>query len=417
MSSDSSSVRERTSCRICGASSLSKFLDLGEQPPANALLRKEELSLPEARFPLALSHCSGCELIQTTHVVSPELLFRNYVYFSSVSEAMAKHFASYAADVADRFVPRDGLVMELGSNDGILLRTLLGRPLRVLGVDPARNVAEVARERGVPTIADFFGESLAKQIRAEHGRASAVIANNVIAHIDDLDSVMRGLDVVLDDQGVFVMEAPYVVPFLENLEFDTVYHEHLSYFGVRPLDHLFRRFGFEVFEVRDQTVHGGTVRVFARRIRAGAPAIDASVQKHFDRERDAGTADRARLAEFARRVASLRDDIRALVTKLRAEGKRVVGYTAPAKGNVLLNYCALGPDSIAYLADATPAKQGLFSPGMHIPICTPEHFRADRPDYALLLAWNHRDEILQKERAFRDAGGKFILPLPKLEVV
>src|SRR3954468_2799735 len=266
--------RRGNGCRVCGSTELEMFLDLGEMPPANALLHKEELGLPEARYPLALSSCRKCELIQLTHVLAPELLFQRYVYFSSVSEAMTRHFSAYAQDVADRFVPENGLVVEIGSNDGILLRSLLSRPLRVLGVDPARNVAEHARSRGVPTIADFFTEALARDIRQQQGPASAFLANNVFAHIDDLDEVMRGVQTLLADDGVIVMEFPYVVDFLEHLEFDTVYHEHLSYFGVRPLAQLFSRYQFELFDVHRQTVHGGSIRVFARR-KSGAPVSDA----------------------------------------------------------------------------------------------------------------------------------------------
>jgi len=413
----SDTLRQKSRCRICGNTEMAQFLDLGDQPPANALLRADELHLPEAKYPLALSHCPRCELIQTTHVVAPEVLFRSYVYFSSVSQAMEKHFAAYAQSVAEKFVPQGGLFMEIGSNDGILLRSLIGKPMKILGVDPARNVAEVARARGVPTIADFFTEGLAREIRKKEGPASVVVANNVIAHIDDLDEVMRGLNAVLADDGVFVMEAPYVVHFLEHLEFDTVYHEHLSYFGVRALSHLFERFGLEVFDVLDQAVHGGSIRVFARRKRAGTPPPAASVQAHFELEKAAGVADPKRLERFAAQVSVLRQEIRALVAKLKLEGKRVVGYTAPAKGNVLLNYCGLGPQDLAYLADATPAKQGLYSPGMHIPVLSPEHFRNDKPDYALLLAWNHKDEIVKKESAWRQGGGKFIVPVPKVELV
>lgn len=408
-------VRARTQCRICGSGDLRSFLDLGHQPPANALLREDELALPEPSFPLALAHCPACQLILTTHVVAPDLLFRNYFYFSSVSEAMSRHFAAYAADVADRFVPPNGLVVELGSNDGILLRTLIGRDVRILGVDPARNVAEVARSRGVPTVAEYFGEDVARQIRLEHGPASALIANNVFAHIDDLDGVMRGVSALLDDRGVLVIEAPYVVPFLEHLEFDTVYHEHLSYLGVHCLSSLFGRHGFEVVDVREQSVHGGSIRVFAQR--KGVAAVLPSVARMLSVEREAGVGDPARLDAFARSVERIRTDIRATVERLRNEGKRVVGYTAPAKGNVLLNYCKLGPAEIEYLADATPQKQGLYNPGMHIPIKSPEHFREDRPDVALLLAWNHKDEILRKEQAWRDAGGKFVIPVPTVQLV
>jgi SAM-dependent methyltransferase len=407
--------RERT-CRVCKEEGLWTFLDLGVQPPANGLLHERELALEEPRYPLALSLCPTCELIQLTHVVAAEGLFQHYVYFSSVSAAMTRHFAALAGEVAERFVPPDGLVVEMGSNDGILLRSLIGRPVRIQGVDPARNVAEAARAQGVPTIADFFSVSVAEQIVREQGRASVILGNNVFAHIDDLDEVMRGLQVLLADDGVVVFEFPYVVDFLEHLEFDTVYHEHRSYFGVRPVARLFRRFGFELFEARKQAVHGGTIRVYGRRVADRRP-VDASVAEHEALEVAARTADRGRLERFARDVASLRTRLRDLVGKLRADGKRVVGYTAPAKGNVLLNYCGFGPEQVEYLADATVAKQGLYSPGMKIPIRSPEHFHADRPDYALLLAWNHRDEVLEAEKGYRSAGGKFIIPIPELQIV
>jgi SAM-dependent methyltransferase len=407
-------VRQGRGCRVCGAAALEKFLDLGEMPPANALMHAEELALPEARYPLALSRCADCELIQLTHVLAPELLFQRYVYFSSVSEAMTRHFAALAHEVADRFVPANGLVVEIGSNDGILLRSLLSRPLRVLGVDPARNVAEHARSRGVPTIADFFTEALARDIRQQQGPASAMLANNVFAHIDDLDEVMRGIGTLLSEDGVLVMEFPYVVDFLEHLEFDTVYHEHLSYFGVRPLAHLFGRYAFEIVDVRRQSVHGGSIRIFARR--KGVQPVSPAVAELDALERTI-SADPSRLAQFARDVAILRTNLISLVHELHADGKRVVGYTAPAKGNVLLNYCGFGPQHIEYLADATPAKQGLYSPGMKIPIRSPEEFRRDAPDYALLLAWNHQAEILEKEQAYRDAGGKFIIPVPRVQIV
>ncbi len=411
-----SPVRVVEECRACGGKDLRPFLDLGAQPPANALLKKEELSLPEQKFPLALCHCVGCELIQLTHLVQPELLFRNYVYFSSVSTTMSKHFAAYANDVAERFVPKDGLVVEMGSNDGVLLKALIGKR-RILGVDPARNVAEVARKNGVPTLAEFFNADLAKKIVAEQGQASAVIANNVFAHIHDVGDVMKGVAELLTEDGVFVVEAPWVVPFLAHLEFDTVYHEHLSYLGVRPMSVLFERFGFEVFEVQEQPVHGGSIRVFGRRKRASNGPVHPSVARALEAERKEGTADPARLARFAKDCAALRDDLNRLVNELRAKGLRVVGYACPAKGNVLMNYCQLGPDRLEYLVDATPAKQGLFNPGMHIPIFPPDHLLKDQPDYAILFAWNLSKEILEKESAYRARGGKFIIPVPRAEIL
>lgn len=413
-----SPARQVHRCRICEHATLEPFLDLGTQPPANALLDAQALTQPEPFYPLGLASCRTCELIQLTHVVAPDVLFRHYMYFSSVSTQMAMHFADYATDVAARFVPSDGLVVEIGSNDGILLKALQRREdIRILGVDPAVNVADQARANGIPTVADFFGEPVARTIVSEHGVASAIIGNNVFAHIDDLHDVMRGVDALLAPNGVLVLEFPYVIEFLDSLEFDTVYHEHVSYLGVRPLGYLFARYGLEIFEVRPQAVHGGSVRVFARRRGGRATPVDASVAEHDARELRGGSAELVRLRRFADEVTTLREQLRRFVAETLENGQRIVGYTAPAKGTVLLNYCGIDASQIAYLADATPAKQGRYVPGVHIPIVSPEHFRADQPDVAMLLAWNHQKEILAKESAYRQAGGKFLLPIPHMQLL
>jgi SAM-dependent methyltransferase len=406
-------------CRICASTCLDTFLDLGHQPLANALLRASDLEArPEPRFPLALAICEQCALVQLTYVVPGEVLFRHYYYSSSVSEVMTRHFAVYADEVARRFVPEGGLVVEVGSNDGVLLQSLVGRPLRILGVDPARNLAEVAERRGVPTVADFFSEDVAKQIRSIHGRASAVIANNVFAHINDLTSVARGLDELLAEDGVFVFEVPYLVDLVEKLEFDTVYHEHLSYFSVRPLVALFEMFGFEIFEIRRQLVHGGSIRGFVRRKRVRPSDVSpSSTQPFLELEERAGVSDAPRLAAFAAQVSELCSSLRMTLIRLRADGRRIAGYGASAKGTVLLNACDLGRSELEFIVDSTPAKQGLFAPGSHLPIRHPDALRSESIDYALLLAWNHRHEIIDKERLYRDAGGRFIVPLPKVEIV
>lgn len=406
---------QRSNCRACKSDGLVTFLDLGDQPLANALLLDPDVNEP--RFPLALCSCQRCGMIQLTHVVDASALFSHYLYFSSVSAKMTEHFAEYAADVAERFVPKNGLIVEIGSNDGILLQSLINKPVRILGVDPAANVAESARKAGVPTEVDFFCESVGQRIRRDHGPASTVIANNVFAHIDDLDSVMLGIDALLDKGGVFVIETPYIVDFIENLEFDTVYHEHLSYHGVRALSALFERFGFEIFDVRHYDVHGGTVRIFVQRKSSGRSPVSAVVRKMIDTESEKGIFDIARLNAFAKDVASLKKNLCDLIFELKAKNKRIVGYGAPAKGNVLLNYCELGCRQLDYLIDATPAKQGLMNPGMHIPIRPPETLKAERPDYILMLAWNHKNEILAKEAAYRHSGGKFIIPIPKVEII
>lgn len=391
------------------------FLNLGEQPPANALLKDE--AQEETSYPLALCSCPTCGLIQLSHVVRAELLFKEYFYFSSVSKGMEEHFAVYADDIARRFVPENGLVVEIGSNDGVLLKSLIGCPLRILGVDPAKNVAETAQKNGVPTLTGFFDEVIALSVRKEMGPASVIIANNVFAHVDDLDTVMRGIGILLDDNGVFVIETPHVASMLANLEFDTVYHEHLSYFGIKSLSALFDRFGFEIFDVKRQSVHGGSIRVFVRQRRDKCPPPSEMVAEAIRIEEHEGVFGPNRLESFAHDVAMLRVKLKGLIAELKGKGKKIAGYGAPAKGTVLLNYCGFTTDDIGYLVDATPVKQGRFCPGVHIPIRPPEFLHADMPDYALLLAWNHREEILEKESRWRHAGGKFIIPIPRVEIV
>jgi D-mycarose 3-C-methyltransferase len=408
-------VKEQKVCRTCGKGGLRPFLDLGKQPPANALL--DSANEEENVYPLALCHCPHCELIQLTYVVNPEILFKKYFYFSSVSKVMINHFSEYAKDVVKRFVEPSGLVVELGSNDGILLSAIKDEPIRILGVDPAENVSAQARENGIPTMTAFFCEDTAKKIFEKEGAASAIIANNVFAHIDDLDSVVKGVDLLLDKNGVFIIEAPYIVDFLKNLEFDTVYHEHLSYLGVKPLQALFSRFGFEIFDIVHQPVHGGSVRYFVQRSDASPYPVAESVSEKLQLEKNAGTSSLEQLRNFAERVATLKTQLVNLITKLKSEGKTIVGYGAPAKGNVLLNYCGLAADKIDYIVDSTPAKQGHFAPGVKIPIYPPEKLRGEQPDFALLLAWNHQAEIVGKEQAYRDAGGKFIIPIPEIKII
>lgn len=408
-------VHDHTLCRACKQRGLMEFLYLGKQPPANALL--SSASDKEEKYDLGLGSCPTCGLIQLTRIVNPNVLFKNYVYYSSISQRMTEHFARYAHDIADRFVPENGLILEIGSNDGVLLQALKGRKVRALGVDPADAVARNAQSKGIETIIDFFNEDTALKIREKYGPASAVIANNVFAHIDDLDSVLKGVNSLLSPDGIFVIETPHVVDFLERLEFDTIYHEHLSYFGVEPLGVLFGRFGFEIFDVRKQKVHGGSIRVFARHKKCVKYPVSPSVSEFLEAEKAARTKDGARLQEFSRAVEGLRSDLIDTVSRLKKEGKKIIGYGAPAKGNVLLNYCGFTANEIEYLVDDTPAKQGLYSPGVKIPIRSPAHFHSDNVDVALLLAWNHQEEILAKEQAFIKKGGRFLIPVPRVRMI
>lgn len=397
---------ERTSCRACGAGDLAEVLSLGTMPPANAFIDPAHLAAPEPRFPLGLMLCARCGMVQLRHVVPPELLFRAYSFFTSMSLAMSAHFAGLMNDHARRRVGPGGLVVEIGSNDGTALSSIQRRDVRVLGVDPARNVTVMAAARGVPTVAEFFTEPLAREIRRVAGPASLIVGCNVLGHIDDLDEVCRGIDALLSDDGAFVFEVPYLGKLLEHVEFDTIYHEHLSYFAVRPLVALFSRHGLRLDEIEMFPVHGGTIRGVVVR----GEGCSGQVSAWIDAEARAGMATRAPFDELAARTAAMGDRLRAWLSEQKAHGRRVWGYGAPAKGTVLLNHFGIGTDLLPVVVDSTPAKQGLHMPGTRQPILAPAEVAAQAPEAVLLLAWNHAREIAGREAAYRAAGGRLLTP-------
>jgi SAM-dependent methyltransferase len=404
-------------CRSCGGGDLAPVLDLGRMPLANALLREADLAAPEPTFPLELVLCRACGLAQITHTVPPELLFREYLYFSSFSDTMLAHAAALAREtIAERGLGHGSLVIEVASNDGYLLRSYVEAGVPVLGVEPARNVARVAEERGVPTIAEFFDPPLARKLTGEGRRASVLHAHNVLAHVADLGGFVEAMRLVLADDGVAIVEVPYVREMVERCEFDTIYHEHLCYFSVGALVRLFASHGLTAVRVKRVPIHGGSLRVHVAKS-AAACAPDGSVEAMLDEERRAGLDDVAFYEGFAARVEALRRSLGALLAELCASGRRVAGYGAAAKGAVLLNAFGIGRETIAYVVDRSRHKQGLYLPGVRIPIHAPEKLLEDRPDYVLLLAWNVADEVLAAQRAYREAGGKFIVPLPRVTVL
>lgn len=408
---------KRDDCRVCGDHRLTKFLELGPQPLANAFLNEPMLKAGgEEKFPLDLYVCQGCHHVQLLDVVSKETLFSHYLYFSTVSRTIPAHFAALAAEVAARHASRGDLVVELGSNDGVLLSAFEGTGLRALGVEPATNVAEVARRRGVHTLNAFFTPETAGNIAKTLGKARVILGNNVIGHIDDLTSVIRAVKDLLTDDGTFIFEVPYLVDMIEKNEFDTAYHEHLSYFAVKPAKAMLERAGLALVDVKRQDVHGGTIRVYAKPASASATPTPA-VADLLALEERLGLHTMAPYEAFARRVQQLRVDLLAIVEKAKHEGKRIAGYGAPAKGNTLLNYCGIDTRHLDYIQDTTAAKQGLYTPGTHVPVVPPSRFQQDPPDYALMLAWNYEPEILGKEPEFRRKGGKFIIPIPTPRVV
>lgn len=406
------SVTARSRCRICQADALAVVLDLGDQPLANSFIRPEESARPEPRYPLELCRCEDCGHVQLSLTVSPEIMFREYLYVSGTSDTIPVHFARYAKDVADRFVPRGGLVVEIGSNDGTLLRAFDRDRVRVIGVEPARNIAAMANASGVPTLSEFFTEELARQIAGEHGFASAIIGNNVVAHIDDLPGLMRGVDALLAPEGVLVVEFPYLVDLLEKCAYDTIYHEHLSYFSVGSIHDLTSRYGLHVVDVRRVSVHGGSIRVFIAR----SGALSAQVGELLELEHRAMLREGWPLPEFVTAVKRQRDELRALITNIRSS-RKLAGYGAPAKGNTLLNYCGLDNTLLDFIVDRSPLKHGLLTPGTHIPVEPPERLEKSGVRDTLLLAWNFADEILRQQESYRSAGGRFIIPIPSPLVV
>lgn len=403
-------------CRICQGTSLVPFLDLGEQPHCNSFLRADQLDQPEPRWPLVLLYCPDCHLVQLSHVVDPEIMFRDYVYVSGTTSTLPAHFRQSARDLTARFElqPSD-LVVDIGSNDGTFLSFFQEFGLRAIGVDPAVNVAAMANGRGVPTINDFFGERTARQIRIDLGPAKLITAAGVFFHIDDMDDVCRGIRHLLDDSGVLHVQAIYLGSMLEQSSYDNVYHEHVSYYTTAPLVHLFRRFDLELFDVGMSGIHGGSLMLYVGR--PGAHPVQPTVEARLAMERSRGWHSLEAYQAFASQVQSNRDRLRKMVIELKAQGKRLAAYTAPAKGNTLLNYCGLGPDLLEYAAEKAPLKIGLYTPGMHLPVIDETLAMENPPDHFLLLAWNFKDELLAKNQAFRDRGGRFIIPVPEPVIV
>jgi novobiocin biosynthesis protein NovU/D-mycarose 3-C-methyltransferase len=402
------------SCRACGSGAIDTFLSLGDMPLANAF-RRPGAADAEARYPLELARCAKCGLVQLTVIVRPDILFNDYAYASSASRPMVAHFDDLAELIAKQLGAAGRLVVEIGSNDGILLAPLRRRGAKALGIEPAANLAALANAAGNETWNVFFDESIARQIVAERGMAAVVVGNNVLAHIADLPGVARSLALLLDADGVFVAEIPYLVDLIDRVEYDTIYHEHLSYFHLAPLEALFARHDLELFHADRLTVHGGSLRI--RVARPGTHKRSDGLNALLASEDRAGLASERPVADFARRVEESREALRDMLASLRSAEKRIAGYGATAKGNTLLNYCGIGTETLEFIADSTPYKQGLLTPGTHIPVVPESAILERRPDFALLLAWNHADAIIASNADFLRSGGRFIHPVPMARVL
>ncbi|OAN49218.1 SAM-dependent methyltransferase [Paramagnetospirillum marisnigri] len=413
----SANHHRRDTCRLCGSTALSPVVALVPTPPANAFVPAAELAVEQERFPLDVFFCEDCAHVQLLDVVDPKVLFEHYVYVSGTSPVFVKHFERYADFVMERFKPvPGGLVIDIGSNDGTLLSFFQKAGMAVLGIDPAQEIAATATAKGIPTHCGFFGPDLAGEIAATRGKAEVITANNVFAHIDNLSGVVDGVRGLLAPGGVFVFEVSYLVDVVRDTLFDTIYHEHLDYHSVKPLVRFFAAKGMELVEAIRVDSHGGSLRGIAQ-LKGGPHTVGESVAIAVAEEERLGLDKAETLRAFSRDIDALGGQLNGLLRDLKAQGKRIAGFGAPAKATTLMYHFGIGPDLVDFIIDDSPLKQGLFTPGMHIPVLSSAAIAEKKPDYLVILAWNFARPIIDKNAAFAQAGGKFIIPIPKVEVV
>lgn len=410
-------MKDRT-CRFCGNPLNQSFVDLGMSPLSNSFLQPERLQVPESFYPLHAYVCNACFLVQLEEFEAPEQIFGDYAYFSSYSESWLKHARDYTELMISRIAfNRQTQVVEIASNDGYLLQYFKALGIPVLGIEPASNVAQIARAKGIPTLVAFFGAQLAKELAAQGKQADLLIGNNVLAHVPDLHDFVAGMKILLKPHGVITMEFPYLLRLIQENQFDTIYHEHFSYFSFTTVETVFAAYGLTLFDVEEIPTHGGSLRIYARHAKDAEKPVSWRVSELLAREDSAGLKKMQTYLNFAEQVNETKRKILEFFIQVKREGKTIVGYGAPAKGNTLLNYCGIRTDFLDYTVDLSPHKQGLYLPGTHIPVISPDKIRETKPDYLFILPWNLKEEIIKQMAYIREWGGKFVVPIPKVTVI
>ena len=407
----------RINCRVCKSQNLSVFLDYGDMPLAGNFVFPSNLDEVKL-YPMDLTVCLDCSLVQILNVVDPEVIFTDYRYLSSVTQTLMQHFRDYASLLQSEILPqKNPFLVEIGCNDGVLLDPLKNLGVKVLGVDAAENVIQLTRKRGLDVIHGFFGLPIADAIEKEHGKADVITASNVFAHIDDLDGVMQGVDRLLTAEGKFIVEVHYILDLLKTFQFDTVYHEHLCYYSLHALQVLYQRFGFSIVNVDHLPMHGGTIRVFAQRTDSAHGNINPIVNEMLNEEIKHGVKKAETYKKFGRQVEHYRDNLTAFLLERKKSGRTLSAYGAAGRATILLNYCNLDQSKVDYIVDESPFRVGRSVPGVGIPI-VPRSVLAKKPtNDCLIAAWNYRDEIVGKELEYLDYGGCFIMPLPEIEII
>ncbi len=404
-------------CRYCGAPLQQTFVDLGLSPLCESYVPASQLSGPETLYPLHSYVCEKCFLVQLPEHVSPQAIFEEYAYFSSYSDSWLEHAKKYVASISDRLqLNADSLVIEIASNDGYLLQYFREKQIPVLGIEPAKNVAQEAIKKGIPSVTEFFGVDLATRLGKEGRKADLLLGNNVLAHVPDINDFVGGMKILLQPHGVITMEFPHLIRLIEENQFDTIYHEHYSYLSFTTVEKIFASHGLTLFDVEEFATHGGSLRIFARHTEDETREVSQRALDLKAREAAWGIERLECYQAFGEKVEATKRGILRFLIDARSEGKKIAGYGAPGKGNTLLNYCGIRSDFLDYTVDRSSYKQGKFTPGCRIPIYAPERIKETKPDYLFILPWNLKDEIMQQNAFIRKWGGKFVVPIPEIEV-